>query len=264
MSDIRRKYVPPSLALTAFNCPHCGALAKQQWFTAHADQKAKDELPLNITSGKVENLDLADVEGETERNEIKDWARRVASGIPFLEVEGGHRRYAIYNVSVSQCFNCDQIGLWIHSRLMWPIVGSAPLPNSDLPEDVRLDYEEAGAILNLSPRGAAALLRLAIQKLCRALGEKGRNIDEDIAALVTKGLDIRVQQALDIVRVIGNHAVHPGKIDLKDDRATAEKLFGLVNLIAEVMISQPKHVSEMFSGLPEGARQAIERRDKKP
>ncbi|OQW39268.1 MAG: hypothetical protein A4S12_02345 [Proteobacteria bacterium SG_bin5] len=126
-----------------------------------------------------------------------------------------------------------------------------------------MDYEEAGTLLQLSPRGAAALLRLSIQKLCKELGEKGRNIDDDIAALVKKGLDPRVQQALDVVRVIGNNAVHPGQIDLRDDRATAEKLFGLVNLIAEIMISQPKHVADMYESLPQNARDAIKRRDGK-
>jgi hypothetical protein len=93
------------------------------------------------------------------------------------------------------------------------------------------------------------------------LGEKGKKIDDDIASLVKKGLDSRVQQALDVVRVIGNNAVHPGQIDLSDDRATAEKLFGLVNLIAEIMISQPKHVRSMFDSLPKAALEAIQRRD---
>ena len=66
---------------------------------------------------------------------------------------------------------------------------------------------------------------------------------------------------MDVVRVIGNNAVHPGQIELRDDRATAEKLFALVNLIAERMISEPRHVEAMFNSLPEGARRLIERRD---
>jgi hypothetical protein len=61
--------------------------------------------------------------------------------------------------------------------------------------------------------------------------------------------------------VIGNNAVHPGQIELRDDRATAEELFALVNLIAERMISQPKHIEAMYSRLPESKRKEIERRD---
>ena len=146
--------------------------------------------------------------------------------------------------------------------MIWPRRPGGPQPNLDLPPEVRRDYEEANAILDASPRGAAALLRLTIQKLCKELGEKGKKPDDDIASLVRKGLDPRVQKALDVVRVIGNNAVHPGEIDIRDDRPTAEALFGLVNLICEKMITEPKHVDEFYAKLPESARQAIEQRDK--
>jgi hypothetical protein len=147
--------------------------------------------------------------------------------------------------------------------MIYPIVGTAPIPNPDLPEDVKRDYEEARSIASLSPRGAAALLRLAIQKLCRALGEKGEDLNDDIASLVEKGLLGKVQKALDSVRVIGNEAVHPGQMDLRDDAETAGKLFGLLNVVADAMISQPKHVDEIYKVLPESKRKAIESRDAK-
>jgi hypothetical protein len=35
----------------------------------------------------------------------------------------------------------------------------------------------------------------------------------------------------------------------------------LVHLICEKMITEPKHVDELYAKLPEGARQAIEKRD---
>ena len=60
------------------------------------------------------------------------------------------------------------------------------------------------------------------------LGEKGKKIDDDIASLVRKGLEPDIQQALDVVRVTGNNAVHPGQIILEDDKATAVALFELV------------------------------------
>jgi hypothetical protein len=147
--------------------------------------------------------------------------------------------------------------------MIYPVVGAAPIPNPDLSEDVKRDYEEARSIASLSPRGAAALLRLAIQKVCMELGEKGEDLNNDIAGLVKKGLNPKIQKALDSVRVIGNEAVHPGQMDLRDDADAASKLFGLVNLIADAMISQPKQVDKIYEGLPESKREAIEKRDAK-
>jgi hypothetical protein len=147
--------------------------------------------------------------------------------------------------------------------MIFPLTSTAPFPNQDLPEDIKRDFEEARQIQSLSPRGSAALLRLCIQKLCIHLGENGKNINKDIASLVSKGLPAKVQQALDIVRVVGNNAVHPGQIDLKDDVEIANSLFGLVNLIGDVMITQPKHIEEMYNTvLPDSHREAIEKRDK--
>ena len=114
-----------------------------------------------------------------------------------------------------------------------------------------------------SPRGAAALLRLSIQMLCKELGESGKKLDDAIANLVKKGLSPIVQKSLDIVRVIGNEAVHPGTIDLNDNKDTARELFSLVNLIAEQMISIPKKVDSLYEKLPPEKRTAIEERDKK-
>ncbi len=70
-------------------------------------------------------------------------------------------------------------------------------------EGVKADYEEARSILNLSPRGAAVLLRLCVEKLSIHLNAQGSTLDDKIADLVKKGLDDRVQQALDAVGVIG-------------------------------------------------------------
>jgi hypothetical protein len=170
--------------------------------------------------------------------------------------------YPVWNTALSKCFNCKDIAMWISGQLVYPELNEIAPPNPDLPEDGKADYREAAAVVNRSPRGAAALLRLAIQKTAVALGGDGKNLNDDIAALVAKGLDKRVQQALDVVRVIGNNAVHPGELDIRDDTSTAHKLFELVNLIADIMISQPKHVGALFESLPDGARHAVAKRDK--
>ena len=187
----------------------------------------------------------------------------MAKGHPFFSNLGSGSLSSpdLCNVFVSECFNCRKLSLWICDRLVYPHPGEAPPPNPDLSEDIRRDYDEASSILDRSPRGAAALIRLAIQKLCKELGHSGKDLNADIGALVADGLHPRIQKALDIVRVIGNQAVHPGRMDLRDDRATAETLFRLLNTIVDAMVSHSKEIDAIYAGLPEGALDAIARRD---
>ena len=257
------KHVSPSVLKTAFNCPHCDALAKQFWYSLMANECPESKpLPKFMDVERRKKISFDHVKDADKRERLSRLFDTLAKGRPILGKDSN--RYSgstLYNTFVSQCFNCKAISIWIYDRLVYPPRGEAPSANPDLPADIRRDYEEASSILDLSPRGSAALIRLAIQKLCKELGQSGENINADIGALVADGLDARIQKALDAVRVIGNHAVHPGKIDLGDDRATAETLFDLLNLIAEKMISEPKHIDAVYADLPEGALKAIERRD---
>lgn len=164
---------------------------------------------------------------------------------------------------ISSCQRCDFPTIWFGETIVFPISSTAEPANIDLPEDIAQDYEEAKNISSLSPRGAAALLRLAIQKLCKHLGQSGSNINNDIKALVAAGLPSKVQEALDSVRVIGNEAVHPGELDLRDDRETANKLFRLVNFIAQKMITEPREIDEIYGALPADKLDGIKRRDGK-
>jgi len=168
----------------------------------------------------------------------------------------------IQGVEVVECFHCKQYSVWVNNKMVYPSSGTAPLANLDMPADIKKDYDEARSILELSPRGAAALLRLAIQKLCKYLGESGENINSDIANLVKKGLPEKLQKALDIVRVVGNNAVHPGQIDITDDTATAGKLFVFINIICDILITQPKNIDDSYATtIPENLKEAIDKRD---
>lgn len=165
-------------------------------------------------------------------------------------------------LEISICEKCDGYALWVDDKMVYPISSVAPLPSEDMPNNVKADFLEARNIVNSSSRAAAALLRLAIQKLMPHLGKNSGKIDNDIADLVKDGMSATIQKALDTVRVIGNNAVHPGEIDLKDDIETAVALFGLVNMIVDAMITQPKEVEQLFGRLPQGAKEAIQKRDK--
>jgi hypothetical protein len=170
------------------------------------------------------------------------------------------------DIHVARCQHCQGQLVWLKEAVKEPVLvhpstTTAPRPHADLPAELLPDFEEARQICDVSPRGAAALLRLVLQKLCGHLGESGRNINEDIAALVGKGLPAKVQKALDIVRVTGNNAVHPGAMDIADDPETARRLFSLINLIVENRITEPREIESLYGELPETARQAIARRD---
>jgi len=132
-----------------------------------------------------------------------------------------------------------------------------------MPDEVKEDFNEARRIVNQSPRAAAALLRLAMEKLGRELtGEDNQSLHNMIGDLVDQGrIDERVQQALDSVRVVGNEFVHPGEMDDRDNRKTALRLFDLVNAIVELTITREKLIQEEYENIPENQMKGIENRD---
>lgn len=161
------------------------------------------------------------------------------------------------------CSHCSRWSYWYKEKLIIPSDAPVEPPHPDLPEDCAVDYREARDIFTTSPRAAAALLRLSIQKLMSHLGEKGSNINDDIKSLVSKGLPVTVQQSLDYCRVVGNNAVHPGEININDSPEVAQHLFAMINFIVEERISRPNAIKALYLTLPEAAREAIEKRDGK-
>ena len=139
--------------------------------------------------------------------------------------EGYRGMSPISDLRFANCFHCKDYSLWIAGMMIYPSEISVESPNPDLPENIQVDYVEAANILNQSPRGSAALLRLAIDKLTDYLKAKGKDLNAKIADLVANGLSPKIQKALDTVRVVGNNSVHPGQIDLKDNPAIANALF---------------------------------------
>lgn len=241
--------------LVSFNCLHCQAFAQHEWHWLSADRC--NGAPLSPANGVA-------TAPEDWRTHIikKDLDDRKGRKSPQISGHSGGG-WIIDNAYLARCTACQNSSWWWGTMLLWPRLSGAPQPNCEMPDGVLKLYQEAALIVGQSPRGATALLRLSVEQLCQFLGKTG-NIDKMIGDLVRDGLQVTVQQALDAVRVIGNNAVHPGKIDFDDSPEVAMTLFHLLNLIVTRMIAEPKEVAEIFQMLPEGARAAISRRDQSP
>ena len=224
------KYIAPDKNLDSFTCPHCQTLSLMNFRILCFEQDVM-----------------------TDDN-----------GVAFIINKHGYDE-EIYSseLKIARCHSCGKKIIWIDNEYIYPNIVAEEV-NPDLPESVKQLYNEAGLIYNQSPRAACALLRLAIDRLCNELGETDRDINKNIGVLVEKGLPKKVQQALDVVRVVGNKAVHPGEIAFDvDDINTAKSLMRLINMIGQTMITDPKDIEDMYNLLPESAKESIERRDSK-
>ncbi|MEX1664302.1 DUF4145 domain-containing protein [Zhongshania arctica] len=241
----------PEYGSNKFQCPHCNTVATQEWFTANnASEKA---------SGILSHLYL------NYRSTIPDYSQD--NIVKFLKnidhnFKSNFNRLVPDGFSVATCSSCSDFTLWVSRDIVYPKKTTLPPPNSDLNEDIQELYLEASSILIDSPKGSTALLRLALQKLLEQVGQSGKNINNDIKALVSEGMSPKIQQALDLLRVIGNNAVHPGQIDLEDNTEVAQKLFGILNFIAEELITKPRELENLYADLiPAETQDHIKQRD---
>lgn len=181
---------------------------------------------------------------------------------PLADRTGDNKAFP--GLTVAHCRKCLAFSIWVSETMVYPRETTAPKAHKQMPEAVRTDYLEASEIVSVSPRAAAALLRLATERLATELEPDGHDLNAKIGNLVKLGLPAMIQKALDVLRVTGNETVHPGQIDLNDTPDVAQKLFVLLNRIVENQIAGPAEVEELYESLPEEKRKAIERRDQEP
>lgn len=149
-------------------------------------------------------------------------------------------------------------------EMIYPDYDPSLTPEQDMPEDVLFEYNEASKIYSKSPRAAAALLRLGLQKLCIHLGGEGKNINTDLRTLASNSiLPPEVIQVADTIRITGNQAVHPGEMNPEDVDYIASKMFDLLNYIVRRAITEPKFFKELYGLTPEYPRKIAEETDAK-
>ena len=165
--------------------------------------------------------------------------------------------------ATSLCSHCRDWSIWVEESLVYPAQITVEDPNDDMPDEVKKLYRESAQILSISPRAAAALLRLGLQILLGTVGGDGKNINDDIGKIVALGAEPETQKALDILRAFGNNGAHPGEIKLDEDPDLVNKMYGLMNYVTDRLITQKNQINELFEGLPEGIKNQIKSRDSK-
>ena len=204
-AEVIKGMILPEFKKDAFNCPHCGAYAHQAW------------LPEDNTISATSHIN-----GEYLVNA---------------------RIHTKKSFTACQCHHCKKVCLWMDRELVYPDISSVELPNQDLPPDIMGLYKEAESVLNKSPRAAAALLRVALEKLCQEHGDRGKSLKENIDLIAQNGnIPPHLMDGMTAVRVVGNEAVHPGKINFesKETPKMVEALFEMINFIAYDMITRRK------------------------
>ena len=220
-----------------FKCPHCGAFAHMKWenlfFMVYDEQGNEHNIQTRVHQAHCASCDKENI--WYNNREVSGWIG--LQGIPRPSNDSECLRL----FPINEIFNQD-----------------IPEYSSDMPDNVKELYKEAALIFELSPRSAAALIRLALEKLCEYLGVKKKNIKESIEELVIKNIiPLTVAKAADNIRLIGNANVHPGIIcdEILEDINPA--IFTYINLIVDYAITKPKKIEEINSLFPEQKRASL-------
>ena len=122
-------------------------------------------------------------------------------------------------IETACCRGCQGLAVGVawaeHSRrfgrLLWPLERWRDAAPSDLEPEIRQAYDEARAILPLSPMGAAVLARRCLQHVIRTkLDIQKRTLFDEIEeAVKLDNLSKSTRDALHHVRDIGNWGAHP-------------------------------------------------------
>ena len=234
MNKVNQK---PKLNSMNFKCPYCGVLAQQNWKNSRGI--------IDWFTNSIEHYYL-------------NYRRRVSSTVQEIienfilsyvsELQNDRNNFLSEEFNFSICQNCECTTVWYKKDFVFPRQFPVDQPNEDLDEKIKDLYREAATIFQDSPRAAAALLRVSIELLFKQLGQKG-SLKDCIDELKEKGLSSKIIDALDICRLIGNHAVHPSRIDLEEEPDKVKFIFSLVNDIAEELVTKPRKMAENYGDL---------------
>ncbi|MEG7831604.1 DUF4145 domain-containing protein [Bacillus cereus] len=218
-----KKFIAPTLHSEIFDCPHCEVRAKHKWLTVY---------------NETESVNLVTEKSHEDFMKKFKKSPRLSTSTP---TPTQYISLVDWEFNISVCTVCKEYMIWKKDEIIYPTSHNVEEPSSDMPELIKSLYNEAREIVRLSPKSACALLRLSLEKLLVHLGYPESNrVFDNIKLLKEQGkVDESVYDALESVRLVGNNAVHPGKINIDDNPKYAYILFSLLNYIVDELISRP-------------------------
>lgn len=175
-------------------------------------------------------------------------------GTRFVEYES-HLQIEFY-----KCPNCGEYtikAIGSGEKLKNVIVPIHPISSAKqypdyIPQVIRSDYEEACAIVNLSPKASATLSRRCLQGMIHDFWDiKLRNLNQEITALKDK-IPADLWESIDSLREMGNIGAHMEKdtnviIDIEPNEA--ELLIKLIELLMKEWYINREERKKLFSDI---------------
>ena len=161
----------------SFKCPHCGVYFHQNW--------RREEIFSSEFGQRIRSLATG--------------CPSCANAVVLLEIhlaksfggDGPHESYVVFPKNPQ----------------------SQPAP-AEVPEKIRQDYQEACAVLPISPKASAALSRRILQTVLRENGYNNNNLSRQIRDVIENedaknSLPLTLRETVDAVRNFGNFSAHP-------------------------------------------------------
>ncbi|MFV7790686.1 DUF4145 domain-containing protein [Aliarcobacter lanthieri] len=133
--------------------------------------------------------------------------------------------------------------------LAYPKTSSCDNAPNEVPSHIAEDFNEAGLILNDSPKASAALSRRCLQTIIHEHFKiKKKNLSEEIDEVMTKVPEY-ISKQLDAIRQIGNFSAHPIKSQntgeiVNVETGEAEWCLDILQSLFQFCYVQPKIAEE--------------------
>ena len=280
IDNIKDSCFNTNFLLSSFKCVNCHVVSKMDWVALlqHSSWPSEER---GVYLKNKEHLYLATCHNCAKNSFWKvffDWSTFLKEDNNFYSNTTSNAGRILHNETPPFLNQIDFLkkldqktgSTWLNTFynnavMVFPTIKIGPPPDKDMPEILKVDYEEARSVANISPRAAAALLRLCIQNLCIHLvpeNMKEKSINDMIGYLVEKKLvGEKEQKMLDSVRVIGNNAVHPSKLEIADFPETVNLLFYIVTKLIYSCITEPAEINSLYASLPPNSLEGIKIRD---